>query len=126
NESRASQDDNRASGQRDRLNGKVLVASGNTAEFYNPATGTWSSAGTMNAAREGHTATLLPNGKVLVASGFAGPFTNPTLHSSAELYDPATGNWTPTGSLSIARPFLKAILLPNGKVLAVGGTNFVS
>lgn len=115
-------------------NGKVLLAGGeaadntvgNTAELYDPSTGSWSLTATMNAAREGHTATLLPNGKVLVASGFGGTLTSPTLHSSAELYDPATGSWTPTGSLGTARPFLKAVLLTTGKVLAVGGSNFVS
>ncbi len=114
--------------------GKVLLAGGeaaddtvgNTAELYDPSTGSWSLTGTMNAAREGHTATLLPNGKVLVVSGFGGTLTNPTLHSSTELYDSTTGNWTPTGSLDTARPFLKAVLLTNGKVLAVGGSNFTS
>ena len=42
-----------------------------------------------------HTATLLPNGKVLVAGGYNGS----AVLSSAELYDPATGTWTATGSL---------------------------
>ncbi|MDQ3012269.1 MAG: hypothetical protein M3X11_16365 [Acidobacteriota bacterium] len=117
-------------------NGKVLVTGGsgpgnnldslNTAEVYDPATGSWSPAGTMNAARSAHTATLLANGKVLVASGAAGTYTSPILHASAELYDPATGSWTPTGSLGTARPFHKAILLTNGKVLAMGGSNFTS
>ncbi|HKZ79853.1 MAG TPA: kelch repeat-containing protein [Pyrinomonadaceae bacterium] len=107
--------------------GKVLAAGGsgdNTAELYDPVTGTWSLTGTMNAVRESHAATVLPNGKVLVSGGFTGSFSNPTLHSSAELYDPATGSWTPTGSLNTARAFLMAILLLNGKVLAVGGGNF--
>ncbi len=115
-------------------NGKILVAGGEgpdnsviaTAELYDPTTGSWSPAGMMNAAREGHTATLLANGKVLVASGFGGTLTSPTLHSSAELYDPNTGSWTPTGSLGTARPFLKAVLLATGKVLAVGGSNFTT
>ncbi len=114
--------------------GKVLLAGGeavdnavgNTTELYDPITGSWSLTGTMSAAREGHTATLLPNGKVLVASGFGGTLTNPTLHSSSELYDSTTGSWTPTGSLGTARPFLKSVLLTNGKVLSVGGSNFVS
>ena len=45
----------------------------------------------------GHSATLLPNGKVLVAGGAQyGLFTL----TSAELYDPATGTWTATGSLT--------------------------
>ena len=56
--------------------------------------------GNLNTAREFHTATLLPNGKVLVAGGIgsSGPL------SSAELYDPASGMWTATGSLSYRTP----------------------
>jgi len=57
-------------------NGKVLVAGGgngggplNSAELYDPATGTWSSTGNLNTGRGGHIAVLLPNGKVLVAGG---------------------------------------------------------
>jgi hypothetical protein len=55
--------------------------------------GTWSPTGSLNTAREGHTANLLPGGKVLVAGGVAGF----TPLASAELYDPVTGAWTATG-----------------------------
>jgi hypothetical protein len=51
----------------------------------------------------------LPNGKVLVAGGRS--------LSSSELYDPATGTWTATGSLANERYGHTATLLPNGKVL---------
>ena len=117
--------------------GKVVVAGGESysiddsgnieslfftsAELYDPATGTWTPAGSLGNARASHTATLLPNGKVLVAGGFivVGWYTIPL--ASAELYDPATGTWTPTSSLGTARAGHTATLLPTGKVLVVGG-----
>src|SRR5207247_7555756 len=110
-------------------NGKVLVAGGgscgpppqscfalNSAELYDPATGTWTSTGNLNTARDGHTATLLQNGKVLIVSGDKNS-------NSAELYDAATGTWSPTGSLNLSRHAYTATLLPNGKVLVTGGAD---
>src|SRR6266513_1089821 len=58
----------------------------------------------------GHTATLLPNGKVLVAGGGD---SNGIL-ASAELYDPASGTWSATGSLAAARSVDTATLLATG------------
>ena len=68
-------------------------------------------------AHSSHTATLLPTGKVLVAGGY----NNEGDVASAELYDPATGTWTETGSLTTARDSHTATLLPNGKVLVAAG-----
>jgi hypothetical protein len=72
----------------------------------------------MAFARQGHTATLLPNGKVLVAGGYNSA--NGRLDSS-ELYDPANGTWSPTGKLTGPRELHTETLLPNGKVLVAGG-----
>ena len=83
-------------------------------------TAPWTTTGSMQTGRFDHTATLLPNGKVLVAGGF-GTNSITLAMASAELYDPASGTWTTTGSLNTARDFHTATLLPNGKVLVAGG-----
>jgi N-acetylneuraminic acid mutarotase len=111
-------------------NGKVLVAGGldasgilRSAELYDPSTGTWTATGDLGGSRSDHTATLLPNGKVLVTGGVASLLFNGRTPAS-ELYDPATGLWASTGSLKIGRSRATATLLPNGRVLLVGGSGF--
>lgn len=101
-------------------NGKVLVTSRTGAELYDPASRTWTLTGSLNQARDSYTATLLANGKVLVAGG-AGGAVGLTDFDSAELYDPASGTWTLTGSMNNARRSHTATLLPDGKVLVAGG-----
>jgi len=112
------------------LDGRVLVATGSgdpgplaSAELYDPSTGKWTATGSLGTDRNYATATLLPDGKVLVAGGdVVQHFFNPSV-ATAELYDPATGSWTPTGSMHTARSQHIAMLLPGGKVLVVGGMN---
>ncbi|HEV8422328.1 MAG TPA: kelch repeat-containing protein [Chthoniobacterales bacterium] len=115
-------------------NGKVLVAAGrydgygpfplDSAELYDSATGTWTSTGHLTTFRENHAAALLANGKVLVVGGDDYYTSNSVgVLASAELYDPSSGIWTATGSLATARGGHTATLLPNGKVLVVGGSN---
>jgi hypothetical protein len=112
--------------------GKVLIAGGqddhfhelSTAELYDPSTGTFTPTGSMTAARTAHTATLLNNGQVLMTGGFTVPAGGrfSVQLESAELYDPATGSFIPTGAMNAARVGHTATLLGNGKVLIVGGT----
>ena len=109
-------------------NSQVLVTGGSnflsiiydTAELYDPATGVWSTTGKLTTARISHTATLLPNGKVLAAAGFNNEPVNST-QRSAELFNPATGSWTPTADLNVLRGNHCATLLANGRVLVSGG-----
>jgi WD40 repeat protein len=107
-------------------NGKVLATGGDggdasSAELYDPTTGMWTLTGPMSDARTSHTATLLPSGQVLVAGGLVPTLMGAAGLYSAELYDPATGAWSATGSLGMSRASHTATLLPDGRVLACGG-----
>ena len=107
------------------FNGSTAIA---TAELYNPSTGTFSPTGNLNVARAGPSSTLLPNGKVLIAGGVYYTGTPPynlvaNYLASAELYDPATGTFTLTGSLHTARSSNTATVLADGDVLLAGGQN---
>ena len=77
--------------------------------------------GSMHTARQDATATLLKNGKVLIAGGAAYSNAMATVYASAELYDPATGNFTNTGSMGAARADATAVALSDGRVLIAGG-----
>ena len=118
--------------------GRVLVAGGiadsreeerlASAELYDPATGTWQATGSMTNPRSWHTATRLPDGRVLVAGGLCdGRYADGCAakdpsgaQASAEIYDPETGKWTPTGDMTTPRSLPTATLLPNDQVLVAG------
>jgi N-acetylneuraminic acid mutarotase len=100
----------------------LAVAAGLLVQPCSGASGVFSNTGSLAVGHDNHTATLLPNGKVLVAGGINGPG-DQTASASTELYDPASGTWTATGSLATARYVHTATLLSNGKVLVAGGFN---
>jgi hypothetical protein len=106
--------------------GKVLVIAGlgtnvlNSAELFDPGAGTWAPTAPLPLGLTSHTTTLLPDGKVLVAGGSG----TTNISDGAFVFDPESGtngSWTTVGSLNIGRWDHSAILLPNGKVLVVGG-----
>jgi N-acetylneuraminic acid mutarotase len=109
--------------------GRVLVTGGwphdgaastNTAEIFDPVTEKWSSAGSMGAARADHVAVVLRDGRVLVAGGLFPTEEFPRLES-AEIFDPDTGKWTPTGNMTYPNSDAAALVLPDGRVLVTGG-----
>ena len=109
--------------------GRVLITGGRSpndsvyasAEIFDPATGRFSSTGTMDDGRQQHTATLLQDGRVLVAGGYWSDGQNWRVLSSTEVYDPATGTFSPTGSMGAPRDSHTATLLDDGRVLIAGG-----
>ena len=116
--------------------GRVLVAGGRnadgdpapTVEVYDPAAGSWATTAPMSKGRIGHTMSLLADGRVLVAggstpqgSGAAGGGQTIRPDASAEIYDPASGAWRTTNSMSTDRFEATASPLADGKVLIVGG-----
>lgn len=113
--------------------GRVLVTGGlyysttnqvaNTAAIYNPATGLWTTTGSMGTARYWHTATLLNDGKVLVVGGSNDTNNSANSINSAEVFDPAKNTWANVAAMATARAYHTATLLNTGKVLVTGGQN---
>lgn len=94
-----------------------------TAELLNLSTMRWSYTGSMHSPRINENLVLLPTGNVLsVGGGAGGLYGNPV--TSAEMYSPATGQWSVMASQTAQRTYHStAILLPNGQVLSAGSDN---
>jgi hypothetical protein len=112
--------------------GRVLIVGGigsgsgspvgrlSIAQTWDPSTGKFTTTGSTVVPRTQHTATLLDNGKVLIVGG--GDLMDGIDNlASAELYDPQTGKFTMTGSMSRGRAYHTATRLSDGKVLIAGG-----
>jgi hypothetical protein len=106
--------------------GRVLIAGGfngvslASGEIYDPATGAFTpTANSLSVARGFSSVAVLANGKVLIAGG--GAYDNSADVTNAEIFDPATNTFTPTGPLHTARCCATATLLATGKVLVAGG-----
>lgn len=108
--------------------GRVLVAGGiagdrvlASAEIYDPRTGQWTRTEPMADARLGLTLTALNDGTVLATGGTPGAGRGLEPLATAEIYDPSTGTWTGTGTMTARRFDHTATLLPDGRVLLAGG-----
>lgn len=86
--------------------------------------------GTLDRWRRWVSATLLPDGRVLATGGSDRdsqaladwPIERYDVITEAEIWDPATGEWTPSGSAVQPRLYHSSVLLlPDGRVLTAGG-----
>jgi hypothetical protein len=114
--------------------GKLLIAGGgdppqNTAEIIDltQAHPAWQSTGSMSTKRRHANATILPDGTVLVTGGTSGGGFNdvskPVKH--AEVWNPATGQWTSWAAEEVSRLYHStAVLLPDARVLSAGGGEY--
>ena len=115
--------------------GKFLVVGGsdkvgtpptNTCETLdlNTPAPAWQWTNSLSFARKHCNATLLPDGKVLVTGGSNSVAFNDAAGAifAAELWDPATGQWTRMSSARVPRIYhSSAVLLPDARVLVAGG-----
>ena len=110
--------------------GRVLAVGGvatdgtpiTSAEIYDPRTGIWTKTVSMSTGRNDPAVVVLRDGRVLAAGGGMGAENLPR-HASAEIFDPHTGQWTPTGPMTAPRSEVEyaSVLLPDGRVLVPGG-----
>lgn len=114
------------------VDGRVLICGGtatanvggvlSSAELYDPKLHRLSATGSMTVPRQGQTITMLHDGRVLLTGGVRNIGFRSEL-ASAELYDPSSGTFSATGSMTIPREGHTATLLRDGRVLIVGGSD---
>lgn len=111
--------------------GKVLIAGGvgpgweflSSAEIYDPATNRFSSTDSMFVPRESHVGVRLLDGRVLIVGGHRDRKADVKVHASAEIYDPAKNVFTRVGDMVIRRHKHDAVLLEDGHVLILAGSD---
>lgn len=111
--------------------GTILLAGGvgtgwtflSSAEIYDPRTNSFSKTVSMTTERESHTANVLNDGRVLITGGHKGRRAAITIFNSAEIYDPVKKTFTLVGNLNTKRHKHEAILLDDGRVLVLGGSD---
>lgn len=93
-------------------------------EIYSPVDNRFVTTGRMNDPRWLHSATRLKDGRVLVTGGRPNNCQAGCPQDglrTAEIYNPATGTWSATGSMHISRYGHSTHLLQDGRVLIIGG-----
>ncbi len=111
--------------------GRVLIAGGTgttpvpplPAELFDPVTGLFTTGSTMRVSRpfsaDNANATVLHDGRVLFFGG-----STPASQTS-EIFNPATGTFDWTGTMLAQRAFATGTLLPDGRVVIIGGSSIL-
>lgn len=115
------------------MDGRVLIVGGGpaddtgrdlaSAELYDPGTGAFVETGSMHFPRFWHASSLLSDGRVLVTGGGTNELdrTKTMNLDRAEIYDPATGEFTLVGAaMTQPRTAVTAVTLADGRVLVLG------
>jgi galactose oxidase len=123
----------------------VFIGGGNDKDTHAPTTAAeiidltaeipvWRATGSMHHPRRQHNATILPDGTVLVTGGTQGgggpnggfnDLTSGEPVHTAELWNPATGEWTELAAEDVDRCYHSTtVLLPDGTVLSAGGGEY--
>ena len=103
--------------------GRVLVvggtSTGSAADLFDPSTGAWS-AGPSSASAHPQlpAAVRLADGRILITGG---RHDSGITIASADIYNPSTNAWVPTGAMRRSRVAHTLTLLADGRVLATGG-----
>jgi WD40 repeat protein len=111
--------------------GKVLVTAGKKAnirvlastELFDPVASTWSVSAPLSFARTGALATRLQSGRVLVSGGDNCTNTGCSEQAVSEIFDEATGQWMQGPALAHGRGLQTQTLLPDGRLLIIGGVD---
>jgi hypothetical protein len=111
------------------LDGRAVVTAGvndagvsySSTKIFDPVKGSWSASGLLSVARTDPAYAVLSDGRLLVAGGEYMDESRSNVLASAEIYDPATGHWSNTGSMHTTRVSAQAVTLSDGRVLVVGG-----
>ena len=109
-------------------NNRVLVIGGfnqgwlSSAELFDPVSETWTTLNPLYCHGVFHTVSTLLDGSVLVAGGACGSGF-PGIVDKAEIYNPVNNTWQAISPLPARRHAHRAITLPDGNVLVVGGAD---
>lgn len=110
--------------------GQVLMVGGigakgvlASAERFDPLARVFNPTGKLSIRRCFHQAILLENGEVLIMGGSSEDVPGSPSIATAELYNPGTGQFRPTGSLNVPRQNYTASKLLDGRVMVAGGAS---